>query len=72
MGHRWEDATDSVGNKAFLCKKCGRMTDIKYGPNYHVFLPMDLEYEVVERLGENYKNRMFTCEEIIAIRVMIE
>ena len=72
MGHKWEDVIDSVGNKAFLCKKCGRMTDIKYGPNYRVFLPMDLEYEVAERLGENYENRMYSCEEIVAFRVMIE
>jgi hypothetical protein len=72
VGHEWTKQSDHNGTKYFECMNCGRIAEINYGPDYCVFLPVDVVYGILEKTGKWLNHETFTCEEIMAYRVMLE
>lgn len=77
MSHNWkfvEDGWNVVEDRAskiWKCAKCGSKLPHKRYRDAVVFLPEDIRYQVIQTIDEQAGVKMYSCNEIIALRVMV-
>ena len=66
----WSVVEDRV-NMEWKCKKCGSKSERKRYRDAVTFLPGDIRHLVMQAIDKQAGAKMYTCDEIIALRVMV-
>ncbi len=66
----WNVVEDRV-NAIWKCKKCGSKSEHKRFRDAVTYLPGDIRHIVIQTIDKQAGVKMYTCDEIIALRVMV-
>jgi hypothetical protein len=69
-GHEWVE----IAHKwmTYQCKKCECYGLRDHGPDHLTLVPSNISQRVAGILGDEAASRLYSCEEIMIIRTMIE
>jgi hypothetical protein len=77
MSHNWKlvegnwNVVEDRANMGWECKKCGSKSEYKRYRDAVTYLPGDIRNLVIQTIDKQAGVKMYSCDEIIALRVMV-